>query len=124
MQCFHWRPTLRLCIFIRSVAKVGGSGTKIKKGGKFWGRLQLHDRMGNIQACLDLEADLPWGRDVFYKTGLEIIRASHKPLTDKPYEVPTGRTDKQTGLEKHTYPTTRLEVGIIITVFDDFLGKK
>ena len=28
MQCFHWRPTLRLCIILRSAAKVGGSKGK------------------------------------------------------------------------------------------------
>ena len=32
------------------------------------------------QSCLDLKADLPWDRDVFYKTGLETIRTSRKPL--------------------------------------------
>ena len=37
MQCFHWRPTLRLCIFIRSVAKVRGSGTKILKRWEIFG---------------------------------------------------------------------------------------
>ena len=62
----------------------GGSGTNIHKDGKILGRLHLPDRTCYIQACLDLEADLPWGRDVFYKTGLETTRTSPKPLTDKP----------------------------------------
>ena len=50
---------------------------------------------------MDVESDLPRGWDVFYKTGLETTRTSPKPLTDKLYQVPTSRTDKQTGLEKH-----------------------
>ena len=88
------------------------------------GRLQLLDRTRNIQACLDLEADLPWGRDVFYKTGLETTRTSPKPVTDKPYQIPTSRTEKQTDWRNIQEPLTSLEVGIVTTVFDEFLGKK
>ena len=36
---------------------------------------------------------------------LETTRASSKPLTDKPYQVPTRRTDKQTRLQKYTEST-------------------
>ena len=58
---------------------------------------------GYIQACLGLEADLPWGRDVFYKTGLETTRTSPKPLTNKLYQVLTSRTDRLDGRNIHNH---------------------
>ena len=48
---------------------------------------------------------------------------SPKPLTEKPYQVPTSRTDKKTGLEKHTGPHDQT-CSIVITAFDEILGKK
>ena len=62
-------------------------------------------------------------RDVLCRTGLETTRTSPTPLTDKPYQVPASRTDKQTGLEKYTeYP--RPDVELVLLVHDEFLGKK
>ena len=78
--------------------KSRGSGTKIQKKGR--------EKCGSVsdlpdRTCLDLETDLTWGRDIFYKTRLETTSTSPKPLTDKPYQVPTSSTDKHAGLGKY-----------------------
>ena len=62
-----------------------GSGTKsTKEGGKNLGRFHLPEKTSYIQACLYLEADLPWSWDVFYRTDLETTKPSPKHLTHKP----------------------------------------
>ena len=42
--------------------------------------------------------------DVYCMASRRSATTSPKPLTDKPYQVPTSHTDKQAGLEKHTGP--------------------
>ena len=81
MRVFHWsRPYSRT---YDSMVSCKSRGQKsIKKGGKKLGRFHLPDRTWNIQACLALEADLPWGRDILYRTSLETTRTSPKPLRD------------------------------------------
>ena len=80
------------CIFIRSVAKVWGSGTKIKKA-EYFGSASTPQKDVKYTGLSGYRGR--WGRDVFYKTGLKTIRTSRKPLTEKPYEVVTSRTERQ-----------------------------
>ena len=82
-----------------SVAKVWVRGQKSTKRGDIVGSASPPRQEGYIQACLYLEADLPWDRHFLYRTSLETTRTSRKPHTDKSYRVPTSCTDKQTGLE-------------------------
>ena len=76
----------------------GGLGQKARKKWEIFGSASTPGQ------DVKLEANLPWRRDVFYKTGLETTKTSPKPITDEPYQVPTSCTEKQTGLEKHTGP--------------------
>ena len=79
MQLFHWRPTLRLYIIIRSAAKVGGgSGTKIHK--KRWEILGSASTPRQDVKHKGLSGSL----GCFIQTGLETTRTSPKALTDKP----------------------------------------
>ena len=71
---------------------------------------------------MDLEADLLWGRDVFYKTGLETTRTNPKPVTDKLYQIPTSHTYRQDWRNTQNH-MTRLEVGVVVTDFDEFLRR-
>ena len=85
MQVFHWRPTLRLYIIIRSAAKVGGSGTKIPpKRWEILGSVSTprqdvkHTGLSGSRGRPDL------GSGCFIQTGLETTRTSAKALNDKP----------------------------------------
>ena len=107
-----------------SAAKVEGRGQKsTKRAGKFWVSFNSPaglDTSRLVWACL--EAYLPWGRDVFHKTGLETTRTSPKPLSHfkSRQAVLTNRQDWR----NIQSPTTRCAVGIAITDFDEFLGKR
>ena len=61
----------------------------------------MNESLLYIPSCLDLDVDLTWGWDVFYRTGLETTRTRCKPLTDKPCQVYARHTNKQIGLEKY-----------------------
>ena len=96
MQVFHW-----------SCSKSWGSGTNIHQKGR--------ENTGSVAPPRQdvIHSALPGSRS----------RTSPKPLTDKPWQVPTSRTDRQDWRNIQN-PTTRRAVCIVITVFDEFLGKK
>ena len=85
MQVFHWRPTLRLYIYIRSAATVGGSGTKIhKKRRETFGSAST-PRKDVIHTGLSESRGRPAvGSGCFVQTGLEPTSTSPKALINKP----------------------------------------
>ena len=67
---------------------------------------------------LDLDADMTWVMNISYTTRLETTRTSHKSLTDKPYQAIVSPSYKQNRAEEvHRITTTRLAVGIAVTVW-------
>ena len=75
------------------------------------GQSHLTNRTKCIPACLDLDADLTWSRDVFYRSRGETTRTSCKPLIDKPCHTTKSLGD--TNRTEEVYRTaTRLAVSI------------
>ena len=85
MQVFHWRPNLRLYIYVRSAAKVGGSGTKIhKKRWEIFGSASTTRHDMKHTGSSGSRGQPAVGSECFVQTGLETTRTSPKALTDKP----------------------------------------
>ena len=85
MQVFHWRPTLRLYIYVRSAAKVGGSGTKIlKKRRELFGSASTPRQDVKHTGLSGSRGPLAVGLGCFVQTGVETTRTGPKALTDKP----------------------------------------
>ena len=85
MQVFHWRPTLRLCIIIRSAAKVGGSGTKIhKKRQEMFGSASTPRQDVKHTGLSGSRGRPAMGSGCFVQTGLETTRTSPNRQALKP----------------------------------------
>ena len=80
MQVFHWRPTLRLYIYVRSAATVGGSGTKIhKKRREIFGSASTPQQDVKHTGLSGSRGQPAMGSECFVQTGLETTRTSPKP---------------------------------------------
>ena len=102
MQVFHWsRPCNRPydprvgCKSCRVVEKRSENAESVMKSptGRYTYRQDVMTFLTRRKAG-----------DVYCTASRRSTTTSPKPLTDKPYQVPASRTDKQTGLEKHTGP--------------------